>query len=49
METPIRVGIVGSGEVAQIVHLPTLSRLPDAFTVTALCDVSEQIYRRIWS
>jgi len=36
----IRLGIVGCGEVVQIIHLPTLALLPDHFTVTALCDVS---------
>jgi predicted dehydrogenase len=37
---PIRLGIVGCGEVAQIIHLPTLAQLRDRFTVTALCDIS---------
>ena len=36
----LRVGIVGCGSVAQIVHLPTLNQLSDFFEVTALCDVS---------
>ena len=31
----IRVGIVGCGEVTQIIHLPSLYRLSDQFTVTA--------------
>ncbi len=38
-----RVGIVGCGEVAQIVHLPSLYRLSDRFQVTALCDVSRKV------
>ena len=36
----LRVGIVGCGEVAQLIHLPTLQGLRDRFDVTALCDVS---------
>src|SRR5690349_11765132 len=39
MAGPIRVGIVGCGEVAQIIHLPALIELRDLFAVTALCDV----------
>jgi predicted dehydrogenase len=39
----IRVGIVGCGEVAQIIHLPSLYQLADKFEVTALCDVSAQV------
>lgn len=36
----MRLGIVGCGEVIQIIHLPSLALLPDLFAVTALCDVS---------
>lgn len=32
----LRVGIVGCGEAAQILHLPSLSFLRDRFAVTAL-------------
>jgi predicted dehydrogenase len=39
MAQPIRVGVVGCGEVAQIIHLPTLRDLSGLFQVTALCDV----------
>ena len=39
----IRVGIVGCGEVAQIIHLPSLYQLGDLFEVTAICDVSERV------
>jgi hypothetical protein len=35
----IRVGIVGCGEVTQIMQWPSLFRLADQFAVTALCDV----------
>lgn len=39
----IRVGIVGCGEVVQILHLPSLYQLGDQFRVTALCDVSQTV------
>jgi predicted dehydrogenase len=39
----IRVGVVGCGEVTQIMHLPTLAQLADLFEVTALCDVSPRV------
>ncbi|KAN0065119.1 hypothetical protein ACQY0O_001616 [Thecaphora frezii] len=42
MAKQIRVGIIGAGEVTQVVHLPTLRYLYDKYTVTALCDVSRQ-------
>lgn len=40
MSGPLRVGIVGCGAVAQILHLPALGQLPDRFAVSALCDVN---------
>ena len=36
----LRVGVVGLGEVAQVVHLPILESLPDLFDLTAVCDIS---------
>jgi predicted dehydrogenase len=39
----IRVGVIGCGEAAQVLHLPTLSQLSDRFEVTALCDVSATV------
>ncbi len=36
----LRVGIVGCGEVTQILHLPSLYQLNHLFEVTALCDIS---------
>ncbi|KAK9349613.1 hypothetical protein V1523DRAFT_422395 [Lipomyces doorenjongii] len=38
----VRVGIIGCGEVTQVVHIPTLNFLSDLFEITYLCDVSEQ-------
>jgi predicted dehydrogenase len=39
---PVRVGVVGCGEIAQIMHLPFLTELPQ-FQVTAICDLSPMV------
>src|SRR5215217_7209674 len=36
----VNVGVVGLGEVAQIIHLPILQAMADRYSVGALCDVS---------
>jgi predicted dehydrogenase len=36
-----RVGVIGCGLVAQVMHLPHLRELREDFEVTALCDLSE--------
>jgi predicted dehydrogenase len=38
--TRLRVGLIGLGEVAQVVHLPVLRSLPHLFDVVAGCDIS---------
>ncbi|KAH8901558.1 NAD binding Rossmann fold oxidoreductase [Thozetella sp. PMI_491] len=38
--TRVNVGLIGCGEVAQVVHIPTLSYMSDWFRVTYICDVS---------
>jgi predicted dehydrogenase len=43
----IRVGIVGCGEVAQIIHLPSLYQLADQYQVTAVCDVSAKVLNSV--
>lgn len=43
MKQQLRIGIVGCGEVAQTLHLPSLYQLPEQFRVSALCDVSRQV------
>ena len=47
MSRIIRVGVVGCGEVAQIIHLPALRDLPDLFDVVALCDVSPIVLGKV--
>lgn len=39
---PIRVGVLGAGEVAQVIHLPTLSLLDKLYTIVGICDVSKE-------
>jgi predicted dehydrogenase len=34
------VGVIGLGEVAQIIHLPVLESLADKFEIAAVCDIS---------
>lgn len=36
----LSVGIIGCGEAAQVIHLPTLQLLSHLYTVSAVCDVS---------
>lgn len=38
--TPVKMGVIGCGAIAQVHHMPNLSELPDLFDVTAVCDVS---------
>ncbi|OIW31475.1 NAD(P)-binding protein [Coniochaeta ligniaria NRRL 30616] len=38
----LRVGIIGCGEVAQVIHIPTLNHLSHRYRITYLCDVSHQ-------
>ena len=45
--TKLRIGLIGCGEVTQIMHLPSLTQLADHFTVTALCDVSRQVLQTV--
>jgi myo-inositol 2-dehydrogenase / D-chiro-inositol 1-dehydrogenase len=42
-QKPLGVGILGAGPVTQAIHLPTLSRLSDLFTVTTIMDVNPDV------
>ena len=42
-QRPLRLGIHGLGAVAQSVHLPLVSRLPDRFHIAAVCDISGSV------
>lgn len=39
----LRVGVVGCGLIAQVMHLHYLRELGDRFEIVALCDVSEEV------
>ncbi|MFC3803229.1 Gfo/Idh/MocA family protein [Cohnella sp. GCM10012308] len=39
----LKVGIVGVGEIAQIIHLPILQSLPELYEIVALCDISPRL------
>ena len=43
MARPIRVGVVGCGLIAQVMHLPYLSELSNQFQIAALCDISDSV------
>ncbi|HLK94858.1 MAG TPA: Gfo/Idh/MocA family oxidoreductase [Nocardioidaceae bacterium] len=43
----MRVGLIGLGEVAQVVHLPVLQALPELFEVRAGCDLSPTLRREV--
>src|SRR3954471_14266375 len=43
MAKRIRVGVVGCGLIAQVMHLPYLTELEDRFEIAALCDLSEPV------
>ncbi len=40
MSGPLRVGVVGCGGIAQMMHLPTLAERPDLFSIVALADLN---------
>ena len=41
MPLRLRVGVIGCGLIAQVMHLPYLCELSDLYEVAALCDLSE--------
>src|SRR4029079_17305966 len=40
---PLRVGVIGCGLIAQVMHLPYLSELSDRSWVEAICDLSPAV------
>jgi len=43
----LNVGLIGLGEVAQIIHLPVLASLQDRYRIAALCDISPGLVQHI--
>jgi predicted dehydrogenase len=43
----VKVGVVGLGEVAQIIHLPILRALRDRYEIGAICDVSPGLLQAV--
>jgi Oxidoreductase family, NAD-binding Rossmann fold len=39
--TKLRLGLIGAGEVAQVIHIPTLQLLDHLYSIVAICDVSK--------
>jgi predicted dehydrogenase len=39
----LRIGVIGCGSIAQLVHLPLLQDLPDRFELAGLCDASPTV------
>ena len=44
---PVRVGVIGCGAIAQIMHLPYLRELDDRFEIAAICDISPSLLAHI--
>ena len=43
MSAKLRVGVIGCGGIAQMMHLPTLAERPDLFEIVAIADISEAV------
>ena len=43
MSGRLRVGVIGCGLVAQVMHLPYLAELNDHYEIVALCDLSPEV------
>lgn len=39
----IRLGLIGLGQAAQLLHLPNLEKIPEKFQITAVADISAQL------
>jgi predicted dehydrogenase len=44
--TPIGIGVIGCGEIAQVMHLPIIHELPE-LRIAALCDLSGHVMDRL--
>jgi len=46
LSAPLKVGVIGCGIIAQVMHLPHLSQSPAAFELAAVCDIAEPAAER---
>jgi predicted dehydrogenase len=44
---PLRVGVIGCGGIAQMMHLPYLQSLPELYEIAALSDLSPGVMERL--
>ena len=42
MSRRLKVGVVGAGVIAQVMHLNYLRELSDRFEIAAMCDISSE-------
>ncbi len=47
MNGRLRVGVIGCGGIAQMMHLPTFSERPDLFDVAAIADISDAVLNAV--
>jgi len=47
MDKPLRVGVIGCGGIAQMMHLPFLFERPDLFEVKGLCDCNRAVLEAV--
>jgi len=47
MRERIRIGVIGCGHIAQIMHLPYLKELESLYEVKALCDISKKLVNKM--
>ncbi|MGH2606092.1 MAG: Gfo/Idh/MocA family oxidoreductase, partial [Anaerolineales bacterium] len=43
----LKVGVIGCGAIAQIMHLPHLRRLAERYQIGALCDASPRVLQAV--
>ncbi len=43
----IRIGIIGLGLIAQVVHIPNLAHLSRLFEITSVCDLSMSLAKSV--
>lgn len=47
MNGKLKVGVIGCGGIAQMMHLPTLAERPDLFEIAAVADISEAVLHAV--